>query len=160
MAKFYLDSSAIVKRYAREPGTAAVVAVYRSAHAGRSILGFSEWNVGEALGVLQRMSRIASRPRAYASRKSRLHGEITTLTRLGALEVAAVGTRLLRESWPVLERHRLYAADALQIVTATEQTCDHFVSGDRDLRTAARAEGLDALDPVGDEARIRHLVAP
>ena len=158
MARFYLDSSAMVKRYAREAGTAGVVAVYRSAYAGRSTLCFSEWNIGEALGVLQRKARISSRPRAYATRKNRLHGEVATLSRLGSLEVAAVGSRLLRESWPVLERHRLYVADALQIVTARDQACDHFVTGDGDLRTAARAEGLDALDPVGDGGRIRQLV--
>jgi predicted nucleic acid-binding protein len=61
--RFYLDSSAMVKRYSREPGTAGVVAVYRSAYVGRSVLCFSEWNVGEALGVLQRKARISSRPR-------------------------------------------------------------------------------------------------
>lgn len=158
MPRFYLDSSAIVKRYSREAGTAGVVAVYRSAYGGRSTLCFSEWNIGEALGVLQRKARISSRPRAYATRKNRLHGEVATLSRLGSLEVAVVSSRALRDSWPVLERHQLYVADALQIVTARAQTCDHFVTGDGNLRAAAGAEGLDALDPVRDLARIRQLV--
>lgn len=158
MPRFYLDSSALVKRYSREPGTAGVVAVYRSAYVGRSTLCFSEWNIGEALGVLQRKARISSRPRAYATRKNRLHGEVATLSRLGSLEVAVVSSRLLRESWRVLERHQIYVADALQIVTAREQACDHFVTGDDDLGAAAGAEGLAALDPVRDLARIRQLV--
>ena len=158
MPRFYLDSSAMVKRYSREPGTAGVVAVYRSAYLGRSILCFSEWNVGETLGVLQRKARISSRPRAYSTRKNRLHGEVATLSRLGSLEVAVVSSRLLRDSWPVLERHRLYVADALQIVTARAQACDHFVTGDDALGAAAGAEGLAALDPVRDLARIRQLV--
>ncbi len=158
MPRFYLDPSAIAKRYSREEGTPGVVAVYRSAYAGRSILRFSEWNIGEVLGVLQRKARIASRPRAYATQKTRLHGEIATLSRLGSLEIAAVGSRLVRESWAVMERHHLYEADALQIVTAQDMACDHLLSGERDLRAAARAEGLDALDPLADSRKIRQLV--
>lgn len=158
MPRFYLDSSAIVKRYAREAGTAGVVAIYRSAYAGHSTLCFSEWNIGEVLGVLQRKARLSSRLRAYATRKNRLHGEVATLSRLGSLDVALVSSRLLRDSWPVLERHHLYVADALQIVTARAQGCDHLVSGDGDLRVAAGAEGLTALDPGQDLERIRQLV--
>lgn len=157
MPRFYLDSSAIVKRYSREAGTTGVVVVYRSAYDGRSTLCFSEWNIGEVLGVLQRKARISSRPRAYASRKNRLHGEVATLSRLGSLEVAVVSSRALRESWSVLEQHQLYVADALQIVTARTQACDHFVTGDGNLRATAGVEGLDALDPARDLARIRKL---
>lgn len=160
MPRVYLDSSAIVKRYSREPGTAGIVALYRSAYAGHSTLCLSEWNVGEVLGVLQRKARLASKPRAYAGRKSRLHGELATLARLRSLEIAAVGSRLLRDSWPVMERHEIYVADALQIVTAQDQACDHFVSGDADLRAAAGAEGLDALDPARDLGRIRQIASP
>lgn len=69
-----------------------------------------------------------------------------------------MSSRALRDSWPVLERQRLCVADALQIVTAKAQACDHFVTGDGNLRQAAGAEGLDALDPVRDLARIRQLV--
>lgn len=159
MPRVYLDSSAIVKRYSRESGTAGIVALYRSAYAGHTTLCFSEWNVGEVLGVLQRKARLASRPRAYAGRKGRLHGELATLARLRFLEIAAVGSRLLRDSWSVMERHGMYVADALQIVTARDQACDHFVSGDGDLRAAAGAEGLDALDPVADIARIRQIAS-
>jgi uncharacterized protein len=156
--RLYLDSSAITKRYSREAGTAGVVEAYRSAYAGRSILCFSEWNIGEVLGVLQRKARLASRPRAYVTQKGRLHGEIATLTRLRSLEVAAVGSRLLRESWSVSERHFLYEADGLQIVTAQAMRCDYLLSGDGDLREAARAEGLHTLDPAADGLRIRQLV--
>lgn len=158
MPRFYLDSSAIVKRYSREAGTAGIVEVYRSAYGGRSTICFSEWNIGEVLGVLQRKARISSRPRAYASRKNRLHGEVATLSRLGSLEVAVVGSRTLRDSWPIQERHGLYVADALQIVTARAQACDHFVTGDSNLRAAAGAEGLDALDPARDLARIQKIL--
>src|SRR5207249_11215482 len=61
-------------------------------------------SIGEALGVLQRKARISSRPRAYATRKKRLHGEVATLSRLGSLEVAVVSSRALRDSWAVLEQ--------------------------------------------------------
>lgn len=157
MLRFYLDSSAIVARYAREAGTLAVSSLYRSAHAGRSTLCASEWNIGEVLGVLQRKARLASRPRAYNRQKGQLHSELGMLARLRAFELSPVGSQLLREAWAVAERHQLYVADALQVVTAAQMACDHLVTGDGDLRRAAEGDGLDVIDPARDMARIKKL---
>ncbi len=148
----------MVKRYSREPGTTAVRALYRSAYVGRATLCTSEWNVGEVLGVLQRKARQSRRPEGFTKQKRRLHGEIATLSQLRVLDVAVVSSRLLRESWPILERRFLYVADALQIATARDQACDVFITGDRDLCDAGRAEGLRSLHTIRDERAIQRLV--
>lgn len=153
-----MDSSAIVKRYSREAGTAVVRDLYRSAYTGRHTLCTSEWNVGEVLGVLQRKARESGRPRGFTRQRGRLHGEIATLSRLQALDVAAVSSRLLRDSWPILERHLLYVADALQIATARAQACDCLITADRDLREAGMAEGLRSLHVTHDQRAVEQLL--
>jgi len=48
--RFYLDSSALLKRYILERGTERVEAVYLQALNGEASLHLSTWNIGEALG--------------------------------------------------------------------------------------------------------------
>jgi len=157
VSSFYLDTSAIVKRYAREPGSGVVSHLYRQATTGRSRLCFSEWNVGETLGALQKKARKARRPQGFQRAKGRLHGEISSLTNLGVLAIASVGGHLLHETWTLLERRFLYAADALQIATAKDQRCDYFVTADQDLYDAAKAEGLTPLHIVEEQSAVRKL---
>lgn len=157
MSSFYLDTSAIVKRYAREAGTPAVSHLYRRAATGRSRLCFSEWNVGETLGSLQKKARMAGRLQGFQRAKARLHGEIASLTSLGVVVIAPVESRLLREAWAILERRLLYAADALQIATAKDQRCDYFATADEELHDAAVAEGVKALHVVREQAAVRRL---
>ena len=57
----YLDSSAIVKRYIREPGSDAVRKVYLKAYSGEVILSLSVWNIGEVLGAFDKARRIGRR---------------------------------------------------------------------------------------------------
>lgn len=158
MPRTYLDSSAIVKRYSKEEGSPAVHALFRGAYVGRVNLAMSEWNVGEVLGVLQRKARESGQLKDYTRQKQRMHGEVSTLSRLGFLDAAPVSSKLLRECWSVQERHSLYIADALQVVTAREQACDHFVTADEELFQAAKAEGLHAFHTGRDRARIAKLV--
>ena len=157
MPRVYLDSSAIVKRYSKEEGSPAVHAVFRSAYVGRLNLVLSEWNVGEVLGVLQRKARESGQTKDFTRLKQRMHGEVATLSRLGFLDAAPVSSKLLRECWPIQERRFLYIADALQIATAVEEACDHFVTGDADLHQAAKAEGLRGLHTGRDRVRIQKL---
>jgi predicted nucleic acid-binding protein len=53
----YLDTSAIIKRYVREPGSELVNEVYEKALSGNVTLSFSVWNVGEVLGALDKYRR-------------------------------------------------------------------------------------------------------
>ncbi|MCU7786824.1 type II toxin-antitoxin system VapC family toxin [Pyrobaculum sp. 3827-6] len=54
---FYLDTSAIVKRYVFEKHSDYVVELYDSSLDGEVELSFSLWNVGEILGVFDRYLR-------------------------------------------------------------------------------------------------------
>ncbi len=158
MPRLYLDSSAILKRYLRETGSASVGAVYRAAALGQLTLCFSEWNIGEVLGVMQRKTRLASRPKLFAKGKQALHGETSSLSRMGFLEVAAVSSRFLRSSWRLLEKHQLYVGDALQIATSISQRCDAFLTADTRLLGAASQEGIAAYNVESDRAAITALV--
>ncbi len=50
MAKIYLDTSALAKRYVQEQGTEIIDLVFAQASV-ESPLVFSFWNIGESLGV-------------------------------------------------------------------------------------------------------------
>ena len=53
----YLDTGAIVKRYVVEDGSDRVDAVYKEAYAGRLVIGFSMWNIGEVATVFDEYKR-------------------------------------------------------------------------------------------------------
>lgn len=157
MGRFYLDSSMIVKRYAREEGSVTVTRLYRQAAVGQSRLLFSEWNIGETLSALQKKARQSGRLKAFTRAKGRLHGETASLSRLGSLEIAPVESRLLQSAWAILERRFLFTADALQIATAQDRGCDHFVTADQDLYDAAKLEGLHAVHGVREQEALKAL---
>ena len=50
----YLDSSAIIKRYIKEPGSEIIKQLYQRAYTGELKICFSIWNIGEVLGALDR----------------------------------------------------------------------------------------------------------
>ncbi|MGC9149373.1 MAG: type II toxin-antitoxin system VapC family toxin, partial [Sulfolobales archaeon] len=55
---YYLDTSAIVKRYVAEPGSEVVDEVFRDAYRGSAVISFSSWNIAEAAVVFDKYSRI------------------------------------------------------------------------------------------------------
>ena len=57
MIVYYLDSSAMVKRYVMEYSSDVVDRVYSKTLAGEAVLAFSLWNIGEVLGVLDKYYR-------------------------------------------------------------------------------------------------------
>ncbi|MBC8225045.1 type II toxin-antitoxin system VapC family toxin [Candidatus Bathyarchaeota archaeon] len=143
----YLDSSAIVKRYLEEKGSRGVDYLYRQAELGNLVLGYSVWNVGEVIGVLDR----------YAARglldEGRLvdvlglyYGENLKLVKLGALRVEPMGHGVLREAWRLLLKHHIYVADALQLSTAKRLEAACLVSADGLLIEKAEPEGLQAVN--------------
>jgi hypothetical protein len=54
----YLDSSAMVKRYIKEPGSDIVKKLYLKTYSGESILSYSIWNIGEVLGAFDKAREI------------------------------------------------------------------------------------------------------
>jgi predicted nucleic acid-binding protein len=140
---YYLDTSALVKRYVEEPGSETVDAIYADAYRGVKALSFSYWNIAEAAVVFDRYAR-----RLGLDARKVVRGmlrEATTLSRLHRLLVVGVSPSILRASIELVLKHHIYVADALQVASAKGVGSSKVVTGDRVLASVAEAEGLKAL---------------
>jgi len=143
--RFYLDSSALLKRYIMERGTEKVEEVYLQALNGEASLHLSTWNIGEALGAFGKYRRRGwlGEEEHRAARKAFIM-EMARLMKLGVAELVPVRSSLLTESWPLVERYDIYQADALQIASARSIDADELVTGDRRLADVSEAEAVKA----------------
>ena len=149
MEKYYLDSSAVVKRYVTEPGSQAVDALYAKAETGDAGLFLSLWNVGEVLGVFSERRRGKRLTEEEYERSVRTFAEETLkLHRLRAITITSVTTQLLVETWPLIAADDLYEADALQIVSCAQAGAT-LVSADTSLLRVATKHRVDVLDIRG-----------
>lgn len=133
----YLDASALVKRYARETGSAAVVELLTQWRVASSRL--SEVEVASALVRRAREGAIEASERDAAL--AAWHIEIG---RIDLIELTAAITARARV---LLLRHALRAGDAIQLASALawgEATAAEvrFLAYDARLQAAAHAEGL------------------
>jgi predicted nucleic acid-binding protein len=141
----YLDSSAIVKRYVLEDGTDVVQEAYTKALQGETKLSFSVWNIGEALGVLDTYQRRKwLKKENHKTARESFIAETLRLIKLGLVKTIPVRTKLLTESWSLIEKHHIYQADALQIISAKYINTDQLLSGDKKLVDNAKKEGINA----------------
>ena len=151
MTAYYLDSSALVKRYLTEVGSAWVDSITDPA-AGHRILvtEIALVEVAAALAARHRAPRGISRPAGDRA--------LTLFRRHFATEyeVTAITRPLLDRAVDLTQRHRLRGYDAVQLATALAAESSlvaaglpglTFVAADADLVAAARAEGLGADDP-------------
>jgi len=139
----YLDSSAIAKRYVKEKGSEHVRQLYLAAYAGEIKLSFNIWNVGEVLGVLNKARRrgLLSEDN-YSTVKRRFLMETRRMANLGILLIVPLNKRVIAESWKLIEKHHIYQADAIQVVSAKQVGCRDFVTADEGLHRVALTEGL------------------
>jgi len=143
----YLDTSSLVKRYVGEEGSQAVDKVYLESEAGRVKVGFSIWNVGEAIGVLDRYRRreLISDD-AFQSIIAIFISESLKMTRLNALRILPISSKVLVECWLLVVKHHICEADALQISSSKEAGCDLFLGADSRLIETAQKEGVNAVN--------------
>ena len=143
--KVYLDSSAIVKRYVLEEGSDEVREAYSEAFNGAATLHFSVWNVGEVLGALDTYYRRKwLESKDYRAARELFIAETVRLLKLGVAKVVPVRSKLLAESWLLVEKHHIYEADALQIVSAKHHGVDQLLSSDQRLVDISRKEEVNA----------------
>ena len=143
--KIYLDSSAIVKRYVLEEGTEKVEDAYFEVLNGAATLHFSVWNVGEVLGAFDAYSRRKWLDvEDYKAVRESFIAETARLIKLGIAKVVPVRSKLLAQSWFLVEKYHIYQADALQIVSAKDIGTDQLLSGDQRLVEASKKEELNA----------------
>lgn len=151
MSQFFVDSSALVKRYVTEVGTPWIQALTDPA-AGNTL-------VSAAITRVEVAAALASRHRAPAGLTiAERDGAVALLERHCATEyvLIPIDTPVLDRALALTQRHRLRGYDAVQLATALAVHDSYFrtglppltfLSADRDLLDAARAEGLPVDDP-------------
>ncbi|MCC7261500.1 MAG: type II toxin-antitoxin system VapC family toxin [Candidatus Latescibacteria bacterium] len=156
MSVYYLDASALVKRYADELGSDWVRQI-TAPSSGHAIL-LTEVTLAEVAAALAAKTRM---PQGLS-----IEQRDQALSRF--LQDADESFLLLALDRPVVDqaveltqRHRLRGYDAIQLATCmvARQALEEellplpiFVASDHDLLAAARAEGLAACDPVNPTA--------
>jgi uncharacterized protein len=143
MSSYFLDTSALVKRYHIEQGTAKVKPLFDDAE---NTLYISELALVESASAFQR-------------RKNR--GEMSTQAMSDALEkfdgdainylvVIGISRDLIERAKSLVLQHGLRTLDALQLAAALslKPRVPVFVSADANLLSAAQANGLESLNPL------------
>jgi predicted nucleic acid-binding protein len=139
----FLDASAAAKRYCQEVGSDRVESLFEGAASLCSIALLrcelaSVLNRKHREGGLSGLERHAARERVV---------EDLDLLRLAPVDDDLMGTSLrLLDSHPLKTLDSLYLAGALNLQQLSNVPV-LFVSADRQLLRAAKAEGLQVLDP-------------
>jgi uncharacterized protein len=156
VSNYYFDASAIVKRYAIEPGTGWV----RQLCAALDSETDERWQA-IFVGEISRVEVAAA-----LAQKVRWTGEISEQDAEDAIElfvkhldeeyqIVLMTSELIRSAAVLAQQHALRAYDAVQLAAAlrtnslllTHDLALIFVSGDANLLQAARAEGMATENP-------------
>ena len=146
---YFVDSSALVKRYVRETGTAWVRGITRRRSSTDIFIAL--------ITAVEVTSAIARRPGVTltVAPASALLSQFRKHL-AGRYFPSQITPVLVSDAMTLSNRHRLRAYDAVQLAAALDVYRDWsanrfgafvFVSADRDLNDAARAEGLVVEDP-------------
>lgn len=142
---FYLDSSALVKRYIPEPGTEWVRHV-----AATSSVAMAEFGIVEVAAALARRARMGDLdPELYEDLLEMFLQDVE------GYSVLSPTRNTVHLAVDLTRRHPLRAYDALQLATALELSRAleaegfslTFVSADDRLCAAAEHEGLTTVNP-------------
>lgn len=132
----FLDSSALAKRYVREPGSELVERRIQEADAvAVAVLCYPE--IVSALQRRRREGKLTV-PIAEAAQTALEH-------HLGDMSVVQLTSDVLERAVQLLKEHPLRAADALHVACAILWRADLFVSSDERQCAAAKASGLQVL---------------
>lgn len=149
MARFFLETSALAKRYILEEGTPRVSQLVES---GDSLLV-------SRLALVEVASAAVRRTRAGDIAEDALTGLLQTLDDdfRRRFEVVELGGGTMSRSVDLIRVHALRAADGIQLACALIAAGSPgasselmFVSSDRELNAAAETEGMTVLDPCRD----------
>lgn len=164
MNYFFLDASALVKRYTPETGKASVDYLFAQAEPARmSCLMLGGAEVTAAL-VRKRNSGVIS-PGVFNAAMFQLRAEILDEANFPKL---ASDNSFINLSLPVIEKHSISAIDAILLKTALDLASQFrtagddlvLVAADQRLLKAAQAEGLTTYDPESqDQAALDALLA-
>lgn len=147
MALYYLDTSALVKLYVREPGTERLLALAaRSSENRLAILALAQVEFRSAVRRREKAGEIPSPIATELLEAFKRHVE-------GRFLIQMVTDFVLDTACALVDRYALRAFDAVQlagyIVLKSTGGADVpvFVCSDQELLTAAEREGALVLDP-------------
>lgn len=150
MTRYFLDTSALVKRYHPEAGTPAVLALFNDPSATVSASSLALVECVSAFCVKVRSRQLA--PNRLPVVRRFLRGDanrrIVVVARLLVRHLNLAERLLLRHA----PTHRLRSTDAIQLGVAIDlfhkQQIDIFVSADTVQCEVAKLEGLPTLNPL------------
>jgi predicted nucleic acid-binding protein len=150
MGAFYLDSSALVKRYVQEAGTAWVTEIVAPTSANSVYM--ARLSAVEVISALTRRERAGTCAPAEAdAARAQFRRELSSQYR-----AVDLGLLLIDVAMAIAERHGLRGYDAVQLAAALSLRDELaglngvklvLVSADGELNAAAEAEGLDVENP-------------
>ncbi|MDQ3749620.1 MAG: type II toxin-antitoxin system VapC family toxin [Acidobacteriota bacterium] len=150
MAAYFLDSSAAVKRYIREAGTAWIINLFRPQ-------SFNQIFVAEII-LAEVISALARRLRGKSLSVSNYNRSVARFRRTFDQKFfpVEINLPLIERASYLAENYGLRGYDAVQLAAgltandariAIKATALIFVSADNDLNNAALAEGLSVENP-------------
>ncbi len=149
MAVYLFDSSALVKRYVIETGSAWVTGIL--APAAGHVIRLARVTGVEVVAAIARRQRGGSiSPAAGTGMLSDFRQDFATF-----YQITEVSDRLTARAMDLAEVYPLRGYDAVQLAAALDVSADcaatgaafTLVSADTELNDAARAEGLAVEDP-------------
>jgi predicted nucleic acid-binding protein len=139
---YFLDTSALVKQYHLEAGSAQVNTIFDDQN---NVMIISELSLVELVSALQRKQNQGE------ITQQALHDALAQFanTVLHELVVVSFQGELVQEARELVLRHGLRTLDSLQLAFALglRAMSPIFVCADARLRQAASDEGLSVLDP-------------
>ena len=147
MGVYYLDTSALVKLYVREPGTDEMTRLADAAAGNKlAILSLSRVEFRAAVRRRERLSDVTREVADTLIARMEAHLETIYL-------VHPATDSVIEEATALLDRHPLRAYDALQLagclsLRARSNERPSFVCSDQVLLRAAEDEGLAVIDPA------------
>jgi len=150
LALYYLETSALVKLYVREPGTERMLDLASKAAGNQLVvLSLAQVEIRSALRRRERAGEIKSAIADQLLTSFQRHAEGRFLTQV-------LTDALLDGASALVDRHALRAYDAIQLAgffslrTTIGSNPPVFVCADHELLRAAEAEAAPVLDPSLD----------
>jgi len=143
----FLDTSAYLKEFTKEPGSDAISALFESCENGKVQLAISEWAINEGLAAIDRKHR---RGEMTIEERNKIIPEVLRKTRSLALTtnfiLVPVESAAVSSSARLITERHLSADDSLQLFSALVAEAQSFVSADSRLNDAASSEGIRSFD--------------
>lgn len=147
MDNVYLDTSALVKLYIQETGTAQVLAAVEAAESAQVIV--TDFSRVESRSAVRRRERASDVSGTEANQiLKQIERDVSSF-----FLVQPTSSAVLEEALRLIDRHPLRAYDALQlagclVVRDSLPGPVTFVCADAQLCQAAKQEGLTTLNPM------------